>query len=184
MATPEADVLSLFWAPVCAVGSHGPDGPNAQLCVSVFGAGVIPDRPRLLVNLWKDNHTASLTLNSGTMAITVLGEHQAGLMDVLGLQSGSTVAKLSDTPFALTAAGDPYFEEGYAVLECSVIEHFDLGDAWAFLVGVTHRRRLSAREPLARERMMAVVGAEVRERWSAKIAATTPAYRDAMHWLP
>lgn len=180
---PPLDVLSLFWSPACAVGSHGPDGPNAQMCVSVFGAGVVPDRPRLLVNLWKDNHTASLVSEVGTLAITVLSEAQAGLMDVLGLRSGADGSKLGETPFELTAYGDPYFPAGFALLECEVIERFDFGDAWAFLVAVRDRRRLSAAAPMTRERMMTLAGEEMRARWSAKIAGSLPAYRDAMRWL-
>ena len=180
---PGPDVLSLFWAPVCAVGSHGPGGPNAQLCVSVFGAGVVPDRPRLLVNLWKDNFTAELVVGSGTLAITVLADAQASLMDVLGLRSAHDRPKLAETTFELTSSGDPYFPEGFALLACEVIEAFDLGDAWAFLVAVSERRRLSAPAPMTRERMMALVGTEMRERWSAKIGGAIPAYRDAMHWI-
>ena len=67
-----ADPLSQFWAPLCAVGSYGVKGPNAQICVSVFGASVVQDRPRLQVNLWKDNYTHDLVHESGTLAITVL----------------------------------------------------------------------------------------------------------------
>ncbi len=180
---PEPDVLSLFWAPVCAVGSHGPEGPNAQLCVSVFGAGVVPDRPRLVVNLWKDNHTAALVADVGTLAITVLAESQAGLMEVLGVRSGRDGPKLGATDFELTAAADPYFPDGFALLECRVIERFDLGDAWAFLVAVGERRRLAGPSPMPRARLMELVGPETRDRWSAKIAGAVPAYREAMHWL-
>ncbi len=180
---PEPDVLSLFWAPVSAVGSHGLAGPNAQLCVSVFGAGVVPDRPRLLVNLWKDNHTAALVAGAGTLAITVLSEGQTGLMEILGLRTGKDGPKLSATDFALTAAADPYFPDGLALLECEVIERFDLGDAWSFLVAVSNRRRLTGGTPMSRARLMMLAGGEMRDRWAAKIAAAVPAYREAMHWM-
>ena len=42
---PAGDVLSHFWAPLCAVGASGSTGPNAQICVSVFGASIVPERP-------------------------------------------------------------------------------------------------------------------------------------------
>jgi len=79
-------VLSHFWAPLAAVGSHGASGPNAQICVSIFGASVVPDRPRLLVNLSKTNYTTGLVAGSGSLAITLLADRQLGLLEPLGLQ--------------------------------------------------------------------------------------------------
>ena len=61
------DVLSHFWAPLCAVGAGGPVGPNAQICVSVFGASIVPERPRLLVSLSKTNYTEALVRESGRL---------------------------------------------------------------------------------------------------------------------
>jgi len=65
------DPLSYLWAPLCAVGSHG-ERPNAQICVAVFGASIVPDRPRVLVGLWKENHTHDLVARAGTLAVTLL----------------------------------------------------------------------------------------------------------------
>lgn len=149
----------------------------------MFGAGVVPDRPRLLVNLWKDNRTAVLAGEAGTLAITVLSAAQVHLVDVLGLKSGNDGPKLEGVAYELTATGDPYFPGGAALLECEIIERLDLGDAWAFLVAVRERRRLSDAAPLSRQELMSLAGADVRDRWAAKIAAAIPAYRIAMHWM-
>ena len=65
MTEQSISVLSHFWAPLCAIGGHGPGGPNAQICVSVFGASIVPERPRLLVVLSKTNHTTGLVAASG-----------------------------------------------------------------------------------------------------------------------
>lgn len=55
------DLLSEFWAPLCAVGSHDAAGRlNAQICVSVFGASIVPERPRLLVVLSRTTLTHDL----------------------------------------------------------------------------------------------------------------------------
>jgi len=177
-----ADPLSQFWAPVCAVGSHGANGPNAQICVSVLGASVVPDRPRLQVNLWKDNHTHDLVHETGTLAITVLTESQVGLVERLGLVSGRDGDKLADTGFAITTSGDPYFPTGAALIDCAVLSEFDFGDATGFLVAVRERRWLSDVPPLTRPRMHELLGPEFAQKWEAKLGRSVDAYREQMVW--
>jgi len=177
-----ADPLSQFWSPVCAVGSHGANGPNAQICVSVFGASVVQDRPRLQVNLWKDNYTHDLARESGTLAITVLAESQVALVERLGLTSGRDGDKLTDTGFALTESGDPYFPGGAALIDCAVLSTFDLGDATGFLVAVRERRWLSDAPVLTRPRMHELLGPEFAAKWEAKLGRSLAAYRAQMVW--
>lgn len=177
-----ADPLSLLWSPVCAVGSHGRSGPNAQICVSVFGASVVADRPRLQVNLWKDNYTHDLVSERGTLAITVLAEAQAPLVERLGLVSGRDGDKLEGAVFALTAAGDPYFPDGVALIDCAVLSSFELGDATGFLVAVRERRWLTGSPVLDRQRMHELLEPEFAAKWEAKLARSLAGYRDAMTW--
>ena len=179
---PMPDPLSLFWAPVCAIGSHGAAGPNAQICVSVFGASVTPERPRLLVTLWKDNFTHDLVAASKTLVITVLSEPLAGLVPRLGLVSGRSQGKLAGTRFELTLRGDPYFPGGAAVADCDVLRAFDLGDATSFLVAVRERRWLSDSPMLSRARMHELLGGDFAERWEEKLRRSLPGYREAMAW--
>ena len=179
---PMPDPLSLFWAPVCAVGSHGAAGPNAQICVSVFGASVTPERPRLLVTLWKDNFTHDLVAASETLVITVLSEPLAGLIPKLGLVSGRTQDKLAGTGFELTLRGDPYFPGGAAVADCDVLRAFDLGDATSFLVAVRERRWLSDSKVLSRARMHELLSGGFAERWEEKLRRSLPGYVEAMAW--
>lgn len=176
------DPLSLFWAPVCAVGSHGAAGPNAQICVSVFGASVVQDRPRLQVNLWKDNYTHDLVAECGTLAITMLVESQAPLVETLGLVSGRVHDKLAGTGFELTASGDPYFPAGAALVDCAVMRTFELGDATGFLVAVRERRWLAGPPALSRPRMHELLGAEFAAKWEAKLGRSRDGYREAMAW--
>ncbi len=180
---PPPDVLSLFWSPVCAVGSHGPAGPNAQICVSVFGAGIVPEQPRILVVLYGGNHTHDLALASGTLAVTVLAEGQEHLVEPLGVTSGATADKLAGLEFALTPAGDPYFPAGVAVIDCAVIETFHLGDATAFLCAVRDRRRLGERVPLHRAAALNAQPAGVLARWAERQAEARDRSRASQHWL-
>ena len=179
---PAPDVLSYFWAPLCAVGSYGERGPNAQICVSVFGASIVPEQPRVLVGLSKTNYTHELVETTRTLAVTVLSPEQVPLLEPLGLRSGRDGDKLAGIETALTPAGAPYFPGGTGYLACEVIEAYDLGDSTAFLCAVRRRERLSDVEPMswaaARER----VGADFLRRWAEKSRREQEAARWLMRW--
>ena len=105
------DVLSSFWSPLCAIGARGEGGadappnapPNAQICVSVFGASIVPEQPRVLVSLSKTNYTHELVIASGTLSVTALSASQLPLLEPLGLRSGRDGDKLAGLEVALTA---------------------------------------------------------------------------------
>jgi flavin reductase (DIM6/NTAB) family NADH-FMN oxidoreductase RutF len=136
------DFLSWFWAPICAVGAHGAGRVNAQISVSIFGASAVPERPRLLVVLYRPNYTRDLVEQSGTLAVTVLSTAQMELVLPLGTRSGRDGDKLARLEVELTAPGDAYFPAGIGMVSCEVIESFDLGEATAFLCAVRESRAL------------------------------------------
>lgn len=177
---PGTDVLSHFWAPLCAIGASGPAGPNAQICVSVFGASIVPERPRLLVSLSKTNYTEELVQRSGRLAITLLSDEQAHLLEPLGLHSGRDGDKLAGLDFELTNCGEPLFPSGVGAIECEVISRYDLGDATAFLVAVRSRRALAAESPLTWAAAKEVVGDDFLRHWAAKSAREQEAARATM----
>jgi len=183
MPEPRArDPLSYFWSPLCAVGAHG-ERPNAQICVSVFGASIVPERPRLLVGLWKENLTHDLVAASGTLAITLLARDQTGLIEPLGLHSGRDGDKLARLDYALTAAGDPYFTGGAGYIDAAVLDAYDWGDATGYLVAVRARERLSAAEPLAWADARPLLPAAFLARWDEKSRRDQAAARAVMRWL-
>jgi flavin reductase (DIM6/NTAB) family NADH-FMN oxidoreductase RutF len=175
---PDLGPLSYFWAPLCAVGSHGERGPNAQICLSIAGASIVPDRQRLTVSLWKTNHTHDLVRDAGTMAITLLHESQLALLDALGLHSGRDTDKLAELQYNLTEAGDPWFPGGVALLACDVLDALDLGDATSFLCAVRHQERLREGAPItwpeARTRMSDAFNQRYNEKSSGDIDWSRP----------
>lgn len=181
------DLLSEFWAPLCAVGSHDGSGrPNAQICVSVFGASIVPERPRLLVILSRTTFTHDLVSRSGTLAVTLLAEEQLDLLEPLGLRSGRDGEKLSGLPHAATADGDPLFTGGVGYLACEVLSSSDLGDSTAYLVAVRERERLGPpgelRRPMRWAEARGLVGADFLERWARRSEREREAARGAMLW--
>lgn len=179
---PPRALLSHFWAPLTAVGSHGPDGPNAQICVSVFGASVVPERPRLLVNLSKTNYTTELVQASGTLAITLLAEGQTDLLAPLGLRSGRDGGKLEGLAVEVTEAGDPWFPGGVGVIECAVLDSYDLGDARAFLCAVREQRPLTSTPALTWAAAREAVGEDFLRAWAEKSEREQRAASATMRW--
>ena len=173
--------LSYFWAPLCAVGSHG-ERPNAQICVAVAGASIVPERPRVTVTLWKTNHTHDLVANAGTLAVTLLSGRQLDLLEPLGMRSGRDGDKLDGIEHALTDAGDPYFPGGSGYLACEVLDAFDLGDATAFVAAVRSRERLSGEPPMTWPEAQGRLGEDVMRRWLEKSAVDQDVARGRMRW--
>ncbi len=181
------DLLSEFWAPLCAVGSHDAAGRlNAQICVSVFGASIVPERPRLLVVLSRTTLTHDLVLESGTLAVTLLAEDQLELLEPLGLRSGRDGEKLSGLPLRTTAAGDPLFTEGVGYLACEALDAVALGDSTAYLVAVRERARLgaagAARRPMRWADARGRIGGDFLARWAEKSEREQESARAAMIW--
>lgn len=176
------DILSAFWAPLCAIGSHGAQGPNAQICVSVFGASIVPERPRMLVVLHRTNYTHDLVAEAGTLAITALSSTNVDLLAPLGLESGRAGMKLGGLNYEVTDAGDPYFPDGVAMMGCDVLEHHDLGDATSFLVAVRDLRALAGGEPMGWQQAKSLVGEEFMRRWAQKSAVEREAALRTMTW--
>ncbi len=174
------------WEPVCTVGSHGPSGINAQICVSIFGASIVPDRPRLLVLLWKTNYTHDLAVESGSLAISLLAEGQHALLEPLGLRSGRErgggTGKLQSLNVERTASGDPYFPESVGYLDCRVFDAYDLGDSTCFLVSVRHEQRLSEDEPMTWAKAQELAGDDFVRRYKEKFERDAAGARRTMLW--
>jgi flavin reductase (DIM6/NTAB) family NADH-FMN oxidoreductase RutF len=181
MNPPSASVLSHFWAPLCAIGSHGRQGPNAQICVSVFGASIVPERPRLLVVLSNTNYTTELVKVAGTLSITVLSEGQTALLEPLGLQSGRNGPKLGGIDPELSYLGDPVFPGCAGWIAGEVLVSQSLGDSTAFLVAVRDKFDGSA-APLSWQAAKSVVGDEFLKRWAEKSGREQAAARETMLW--
>lgn len=175
-------MLSYFWAPLCAVGSHDDERPNAQICVSVFGASIVPDRPRLMTVLSKTNYTHDLVLAAGTLAITVLSASQLALLEPLGLRSGRDGDKLAGLEAQLTPSLDPYFTGGTGYLACEVIERYDLGDSTALLCAVRERARLSDDPPMTWAQARERIDGGFLDRWAQKSQREQEAARAVMRW--
>ncbi len=153
-----------------------------MISVSVFGASIVPEKPRLIAGIFKTNQTEGLVRASGSLAISVLAAHQVELLGRLGLVSGREGGKLGGLSYELTDAGDPYFPDASALVDCRVIDSLDGGDATFFLCRVHDRRWLTDHPPLDRFEAMQAAGPEFHRVWREKQLKEQEASRTTMKW--
>ena len=64
-----APVMGNLWSPIAVVSSCWEGRDNAQICVSIGGASIVAEQPRVLVQIYKTNHSHWMISNSGSFAL-------------------------------------------------------------------------------------------------------------------
>lgn len=129
-------LLSQLWTPLVAVSAAHGGRASAQIAVSAHGASIVPDRPRVLVLLWKTNLTHDLVQESSAFALHLLRDDQDELVHRLGFVSGRDTEKLAGLAWHAGATGSPVLEDCLGHVECRVVNAMDGGDMTAFLADV------------------------------------------------
>jgi flavin reductase (DIM6/NTAB) family NADH-FMN oxidoreductase RutF len=177
-------LLSWFWTPLVVVTSAADGERSGQAAVSVHGASIVPDRPRLTAGLWKGNYTRDLVEQSRVFAVHLLRDDQDDLVYRFGLQSGRDVNKFAGLDCSTGVTGAPLLTDCLAMFECRVVNHMDAGDHTIFLADVVNSLTGSQGRPLwwrdLRERMPP----ERRAEWDARSAANAQSAAGLMDILP
>lgn len=165
-----APMMRHLWSPVAAVTCCWEGRANAQIAVTVNAASVVPDRPRVVVQIYKVNHSWALIHRSGAFALNFLGSNQLDLLRSLGFRSGRDAAKLDGVPYHLGESGSPILEECWGYLDCRVVNAMDGGDMTVYLADVLAGDTTGEAQPLwwpdARRRIPDAWNAE----WDEKAA--------------
>ena len=82
-----APVMGRLWAPVAAVTSRWQGQVNAQLCVSIAAASIVPERPRVIIQIYKTNYSHEMILRSGAFALNFAGANQLSWIRDYGMVS-------------------------------------------------------------------------------------------------
>ena len=143
-----APMMRHLWSPIAAVTTRWNGRNNAQIAVSVGAASVVPDRPRVLVQIYKENHSWNLIHRSRAFALNFLRPDQLALVKSLGFRSGRDVDKLAGIPCRIGESGSPILEDCWGYLDCRVVNAMDGGDMTCFLGEVLSGDTLSDGEPL------------------------------------
>ena len=139
-AAPDLDpaavgpLLGGLTAPLAAISTRAGDVSNAQIAVAITAASIVPQRPRLIVQIYHTNFTYGLIASSGVLAVNFLETSQLPLIWQLGMRSGRDGDKLGGLGYTSGATGSPLLEGCYGFLDCRVVNAMDGGDMTAFLV--------------------------------------------------
>lgn len=127
-------ITSRLWGPVCAVtAAHGGEA-GGQIAVGVLSASILPEHPRVLIQIWKANRTHDLIAASRAFAVHPLAADQADLVRRLGFRSGHDGAdKLGGLDRTPGVTGSPILAAPPGFIECRVVGALDATDMTVFL---------------------------------------------------
>jgi len=127
-------ITSRLWGPVCAVTAAHAGEVGGQIAVGVLSASILPEHPRLLIQIWKANHTHDLIAASRAFAVHPLAADQADLVRQLGFRSGHDEAeKLDGLVWMPGVTGSPILAAPPGFIECQVVGMLDATDMTVFL---------------------------------------------------
>ena len=143
-----APLIRHLWSPVAAVTSRDKDQVNVQIAVSIGAASIVPDQPRVIVQIYKDNYSWEMIQSSRAFALNFLRPDQLQLIKSFGFLSGRDEAKLSNVDYKIGASGSPILQDCWGYLDCRVVNAMDAGDMTCFLGEVLDGEVFGESEPL------------------------------------
>ena len=171
-----APIMGNLWSPIAAVSSHWKGQDNAQLCVSIGGASIVAERPRVLVQVYKTNHSHGMILDSGAFALNFPRAGQLEWIKDFGLRSGRDCNKLESYEFTVGETGSPLFADCWGWLDCRVINAMDGGDLTCLLADVVDGKTVGHGQPMwwreARQRIPEGWMRAYGEKQSGEVAAS------------
>ena len=143
-----APIMGQLWSPIAAVSSHWDGQDNAQICVSIGGASIVPERPRVLVQIYKTNHSHDMITRSGTFALNFPRAGQLNWIPNFGMRSGREDNKMAGVEYSAGRTGSPLFTDCWGWLDCVVVNAMDGGDLTCFLADVVDGRTVGPGQPM------------------------------------
>jgi flavin reductase (DIM6/NTAB) family NADH-FMN oxidoreductase RutF len=137
-----------LWSPLAAVSSYWDGKDNAQLCLSIGGASIVPEHPRVVVQIYKKNLSHEMVSNSGAFALNFPRAGQLEWIRDFGLYSGRERDKLATVEFSRGSTGSALFADCWGWLDCVVVNAMDGGDMTCFLAEVVDGRTIGPGQPL------------------------------------
>ena len=175
-----APMMRRLWAPIAIVTASSQGRDNAQAAVSIGGASIVADRPRVVVQLYKTNLTHDLAAESGAFALCFTRRDQLDLVHKMGFVSGHEGDKMAGLPYAKGVTGSPVLDDCLGFLDCRVINAMDGGDMTVFLADVVDGGMRSEGEFLDGPHWRDVIPQSWTDEWNEKIAKEVEHSRQVM----
>ena len=175
-----APMMGTLWSPLAAVTSRWQGRDNVQMAVAIAAASIVPDRPRVAVQLYKTNLSHDMVMSAGAFALNFLRPDQLDLIGDFGLVSGRDQDKLEGVETTAGESGSPLLTDCFGYLDCRVINAMDGGDMTCFLAEVVDGKTLSQGEPLWWRDARRKLPSEWLARWESKQSAEITTSRATM----
>ncbi len=165
-----APMMGQLWSPIAAVTSSWRGRDNAQIAVAIAGASIVPDQPRVVVQIYKRNFSHNMIYRGGVFVLNFLRQDQLQPIHDFGLRSGRIYQKLEGYDYEERLIGVPVLRDCWGYLECLVVNAMDGGDMTCFLADVVAGNTLSDGPPLTWRQAKRDIPAEWAKEWEQKIS--------------
>jgi flavin reductase (DIM6/NTAB) family NADH-FMN oxidoreductase RutF len=150
-----SETLAMLSSPLLLITTHARGRNNGLVARSGVFASLVPEAPRLLIELTKANLTHDLVLESRVFALHTLPAtpHDAlltslSLVHTLGMRSGHDGDKMAGITARPGVTGCPILMETLTYLEARVVATLDGEELTIFLADVVSGGRFRTGEPL------------------------------------
>jgi flavin reductase (DIM6/NTAB) family NADH-FMN oxidoreductase RutF len=163
-------MLEQLWAPIVAITAAHEENANGLISSTAVTASLLPEAPRISVQLARASLTRELVLASSAFAVNLLPADERGLelFRTLGFRSGRDAAKLDGVATQPGTLGAPILSEAAAYLEAQVTQTMDVGDLTVVVADVVAGRRLRDVPVLTIEHVRERLPAEWLEEWERR----------------
>jgi flavin reductase (DIM6/NTAB) family NADH-FMN oxidoreductase RutF len=162
-------LLGRLWSPLAAVTSQWEGQVNAQICMAISNASIVPQRPRVLVQIYKGNYSHHLIHGSGAFALNFLGKNQVELLRDFGFYSGRNKDKLAGIAYDTGVTGSPVLKNCWGYLDCRVVNAMDGGDLTCLLADVEEGDVLMDGDPLGAREARRLIPPDWNEQWDSRL---------------
>jgi flavin reductase (DIM6/NTAB) family NADH-FMN oxidoreductase RutF len=181
--TDTAWLLDHLWGPIVAVTAEHDGRANGLISSTAITASLLPERPRLSVQLSRANLTHDIVLEAGTLAVHVLPNDETGLEIVrsLGFHSGREGTKLAAFPTRRGVTGAPLLTDAVAYVEARTVSTLTTGAITVIVADVVAGERLREAPLLTIEEVRSRAPSAWLAEWEARLSEELAAARRLEH---
>jgi flavin reductase (DIM6/NTAB) family NADH-FMN oxidoreductase RutF len=172
-------MLDQLWAPVVAITAAHEGRANGLISSTAVTASLLPESPRIAVQLSKTNLTHDLVLASGAFAVHFLPDDERGLQlfRILGTRTGRQTSKLADVSIAAGATGSPILQDAVSYAEARVAAAHGIDDSTIVVGDVVAGARVRDEPLLTIEAIRERLPPDWAEEWNRRLEEELAAAR-------
>lgn len=152
---PVAETLAALWSPLLAITTHHQGRSNGMVAGTGVFASLVPEAPRVLVQITKTSLTHDLILASRVFALHTLPATpdaalttSLSLVRALGMRSGHDGDKMAGMVVRPGVTGSPILADTLTYVEAHVVGTLDADELTIFLADVVGGGRHRGGTPL------------------------------------